>query len=41
MTWANANPQYAKAPAADTILRFLGNRFPCGKPAAKAAKAAK
>ena len=41
VTWANANPQYAKAPAADTILRFLGNRFPCGKPVAKAAKAAK
>lgn len=29
--WANANPQLAKAPAADTILRFLGERFPCGK----------
>ena len=41
VTWANANPKYAKAPAADTILRFLGNKFPCGKPAGKAAKSAK
>lgn len=31
--WANANPKFAKDPAADTILRFLGNRFPCGKTA--------
>ena len=31
VTWAKANPKYAKAPAADTILRFLGGRFPCGK----------
>lgn len=41
VTWANANPKYAKAPAADTILRFLGNKFPCGKPAGKTAKSAK
>lgn len=41
VTWANANPKYAKAPAADTILRFLGNKFPCGNPAGKAAKSAK
>ena len=33
VTWANANPKYAKQPAADTILRFLGERFPCGKAA--------
>ena len=31
VTWAQANPKYAKDPAADTILRFLGNKFPCGK----------
>ena len=31
VTWAKANPKYAKAPAADTILRFLGGRCPCGK----------
>jgi len=29
VTWADANPKYAKDPAADTILRFLGGRFPC------------
>lgn len=29
--WAKANPKYAKDPAADSILRFLGGRFPCGK----------
>ena len=33
VTWAKANPKYANDPAADSILRFLGNRFPCGKPA--------
>ena len=31
--WAEANPAYANQPAADTILRFLGGRFPCAKPA--------
>jgi hypothetical protein len=31
--WANAHPKYAKDPAADSILRFLGERFPCGKAA--------
>jgi len=29
VTWADANPKYAKDPAADSILRFLGGRFPC------------
>ena len=33
VTWAEANPTYAEQPAADTILRFLGGRFPCGKSA--------
>ena len=31
VAWAKANPKFAKDPAADTILRFLGNKFPCGK----------
>lgn len=31
ITWADANPVYAKQPAADTLLRFLGERFPCAK----------
>ena len=31
--WANANPKFSKDPAADTILRYLGERFPCGKAA--------
>lgn len=31
VAWADANPAYADQPAADTILRFLGGRFPCGK----------
>jgi hypothetical protein len=31
--WAKAHPKYAKDPAADSILRFLGERFPCGKAA--------
>jgi hypothetical protein len=29
VAWADANPKYAKDPAADSILRFLGGRFPC------------
>jgi hypothetical protein len=29
--WAEANSKYATDPAADTILRFLANKFPCGK----------
>lgn len=29
--WAEANTQYATEPAADTVLRFLAGRFPCGK----------
>lgn len=31
VTWAKANPKFAKDPAADSILRYLGERFPCGK----------
>lgn len=31
VAWTQANPKYAKDAAADTILRFLGERFPCGK----------
>lgn len=34
VAWTVANPQYAEQPAADTILRFLAGRFPCGKAAA-------
>jgi len=33
VAWADANPKYAKDPAADTILRFLAGKFPCGKAA--------
>lgn len=33
VNWAEANAKYAKEPAADTILRFLAGRFPCGKSA--------
>jgi hypothetical protein len=33
VAWAKAHPKYAKDPAADTVLRFLGGRFPCGKAA--------
>ena len=33
VAWAQAHPKYAKDPAADSILRFLGGRFPCAKPA--------
>lgn len=29
VSWADANQKYAKDPAADSILRFLGGRFPC------------
>ena len=31
IAWADANTKYAKDPAADSILRFLGGRFPCDK----------
>jgi hypothetical protein len=31
VNWAEANTKYATEPAADTILRFLAGRFPCGK----------
>lgn len=33
VTWADANPKYAQDAAADSVLRFLGGRFPCPKPA--------
>ena len=33
VAWADANPIYSKDAAADSILRFLGGRFPCPKPA--------
>jgi len=33
ITWSDAHPKYATDPAADTILRFLAGRFPCGKSA--------
>ncbi len=29
VSWADNNQKYAKDPAADSILRFLGGRFPC------------
>lgn len=32
VTWADANPKYSQDAAADSILRFLGGRFPCPKP---------
>ncbi len=31
VTWAGQNPQYANQPAADSGLRYLAGRFPCGK----------
>ena len=31
VAWAKANTKFAQDPAADTILRFLAGRFPCGK----------
>lgn len=31
VAWTQANPETAKKPAAETILRFLAGRFPCGK----------
>jgi hypothetical protein len=29
--WADNNPQYAKASAADTIMRYLAGTYPCKK----------
>jgi len=29
--WAETNTKYASDPAADSVLRFLAGRFPCGK----------
>lgn len=31
VAWTEAHPMTAKKPAAETILRFLAGRFPCGK----------
>lgn len=28
--WTKVNPQFNTAPAADTLLRFLAMKFPCG-----------
>jgi hypothetical protein len=33
IAWSDANPKLAKLPAAETILRFLSTKFPCGKAA--------
>lgn len=33
VAWVDANPNAAKAPAAETVLRFLSGKFPCGKAA--------
>jgi hypothetical protein len=31
VSWAKQNTQYANTPAADSALRYLASRFPCGK----------
>ena len=31
VTWAEKNSKYANEPAADSVLRFLAGKFPCGK----------
>lgn len=31
VSWAEANTKYAADPAADSVLRFLAGKFPCGK----------
>jgi len=31
ISWAEKNTQYATDPAADSVLRFLAGKFPCGK----------
>lgn len=31
VNWAKQNQQYANTPAADSALRYLAGRFPCGK----------
>ncbi len=33
VNWTEANTKYMSEPAADTILRFLAGKFPCGKSA--------
>lgn len=33
VAWVDANPKFDKAPAAETVLRFLSAKFPCGKAA--------
>ena len=29
VTWANQNTQYASKSAADTLMRYLANKYPC------------
>lgn len=31
MAWAGDHPEYDAKPAAESVLRFLSDRFPCGK----------
>jgi hypothetical protein len=31
VTWVRAQPERLKAPPTDAFLRFMGERFPCGK----------
>ena len=31
VSWAGQNPQYANQAAADSAMRYLAGRFPCGK----------
>lgn len=33
VAWSDANPKFANAPAAETILRFLAGKYPCSKAA--------
>lgn len=40
MDWIKVNPVYNTAPAADTFLRFLAARFPCGDSSASPGNAA-
>ena len=37
--WSKMNTQYNTAPAADTLLRFLAVRFPCGSSTSSPANA--
>jgi hypothetical protein len=31
VTWANANPQFMKDAAVDTLFRYLAEAYPCKK----------